>query len=235
MFEERTTLEDLEVRKTYDFSTSYVEGKLQKQINNILQSAGDKTPMKIQLRSIELKDDVRKKGKGIAPFVLVLPNSARRQIKVDDKNRIDPIFENEEVREKVMLRPELFRLLSAYMYTKDDIHYLSQTRNRREMNLTNQHYMFLRQYANIKAFTSNKGETKMLMVLLNPMNVFRSILINKENPKERFDVYVDKITKMTSTNFVYSVTREPAKANHNESMNELMQRLNKCISGASGV
>lgn len=227
------TLEELEVAKKYDFSTQFVQGKLQEQINVIMQNAGDKTPMRIQLSSMELKDDVRKKGKGTAPFVLLLPDAARKKEDKNDEVKIDPIFDSEERREKVMLRPELYRLLSAYVFTKEDIHFISQHRNRVQLNISNNHYIFLRNYSNFKRIKS--GDTHMIMVLLDPVKVFRSILIDRKKPNARFNLYIDKLVRVSGTNFIYTVAKEPYNSNKGEGMDEIMKKLTHCISGASGV
>lgn len=205
-------------------TTSSVRAFFQTMLNTVLANSQDKSPMKVSVLSFDFMSG-RKDKRGIyIPFLLILPKSAQKQNKQNEKDDIDPVFDTGNQSSKLQLRDEIFALLKPFMYRKDDLHYLESGDMRRTLGLTQPMLANIRKYSQPTPVKSGDNNSNVI-IMLDPIKVLRGMLVNKENKSENFRVVVTDCIYLNKNQFKYVVSREQIRRNINDSDDAIAKRL----------
>ena len=208
----RCNLNESTRKVQYEIRTEYVEKYLNdkfKFINDALIKRGEKgvESITVNMRSLRI-------GKAFFPFIVMLPES------VLDRFNFDPntpsVFRPEEDDDAVRIKPYYYRFLSNYMYTKEDVNAFNSTSWQRQAGIRSASNMrILRRYSRpaIESMNTQNGKSISVMVLLDPLKVFHEMLIDDNNPNQRFSVFIEGMQEVEDNNYIFTVSREINKRN----------------------
>ena len=181
----------------------YLEDKF-KFINTALTRRGEKdvVPINVRIRNLKI-------GKSFFPFIVMLPEA------VLDKSNYDPntpsVFRPEEDDDAVRLKPYYYKFLSNYMFTKEDVNVFNSSSWRRQAGITsNSNLQILRRYSRpaIESVNTEKGKYVSVLVFLDPLKIFHEMLIDDNNPGQRFSVFIDDMQEIEDNKYIFSISRE---------------------------
>ena len=210
----------------YDITTEdvkkYIETKFAT-INKGLKARGvDVAPIEVNIRSLKI-------GKNFLPFIIVLPDSVLDRASFDPKT--PSVFRPEDDDDAVRLKPYYYRFLANYMYTKEDIGYFGSSSWRRMAgNPSAGNIRILKKYSRpaIETIGGVNGErTTTVLVFLDPIRIFHEMLIDNDNDKQRFNIFVTDIQNIGDSNYNFTILREVSKKNKSDerSIQDLINKL----------
>ena len=194
------------------FTTSTVKEYLQDLLNAVIANGPDKTPMKIDVKSLDFWMNDRRRGQGAyVPFMVTLPRDAQVKTKNNEENDIDPIFQTGNQSRNLMIRKEIYNVLQPFMYNRNNLRAFEDSNYRRSLKLNQPMVDCIRRYSVPKLVKTGKN-SEVIMVIIDPLKVIKGALINRENRSEDFTVYVDDCIKLNDSQFKYVVTRQLNKS-----------------------
>lgn len=222
----RGNLQVDENRLPYKATTEEVEDYLTGMFRNItdgLRARGVKNvkPITVDLSVVSL-------GKSFYPFMIMLPEE------VLNKKAYNPdmpsVFETDD-EGGALLKEWYYKLLLNYMYDKWQINDLYSPERKRALGMSAKDLQDIRKYS--KPFTVNteneyNQQGKTVMVLLDPIKVFHDMATFVNNPKQRFDVFIDKAIKLEGSQYIFKMTREVStrsKKSHQKSLEDKLKEI----------
>ena len=130
-------------------------------------------------------------------------------------------------------------LFRPFMYGKDFRKYWNSTQWRREMHITQKYHTLneMRGYLLPKVEKPDKDrdnrENWRIGVIIDPIQVFHKILVDRQNPRQEFRVIVKESRKLDKTNYWFRVDKELNTKRHDmtDSIGLLKEFLSKGNSG----
>lgn len=210
----------------YDIRTEDVKKYLESKfdfINKGLKIKGvDVESINVSIRSLKI-------GKNFLPFIIVLPDT------VLDRGSFDPntpsVFRPQDDDDAVRLKPYYYHFLANFMYSKSDIEYFGSSNWRRMAgNPPTKSIQILRKYAKPAIETisdQNGGKITSVLLILDPIKIFHEMLVDNDNPKQRFSVFIADLVDVGEGSYNFTVSREVSKKNKNDAkeLDALIRRL----------
>lgn len=212
----RCNLQESTKKLQYDITTENVKKYLDSKFEFINKGLKNKNVPNVN--DIDVNIRTLKIGKNFLPFIVVLPDD------VLDRASFDPntpsVFRPEDDDDAVRLKPYYYHFLANYMYSKEDIGYFGSSSWRRAAgNPPAGNIRVLKKYARPAIETvpeSNGQKTTMVLVILDPIKIFHEMLIDNNNPKQRFTTFVTEMQSVGEGSYNFTVSREVIKKNKND-------------------
>ena len=213
----------------YKIKTSQVEEYVQKKLDIVCdmmrKNGKEQADVKFNIMTTQM-------GKFFFPMVGILPIDIIAESE-DEKNQDEhPIFNPGYSKQFPALKKEFWMLLQPWLYTKqdEDAFFNQHTRQSLRMSLAESHKM--KNYRQPKLYSFNKGRTKVLLFMLNPVSLFRDMLSEANNDQaQKFDVMINRVVQINDTNYRYDVTRstQHKKKNRGDGDNRLFKEIERKI------
>lgn len=205
----------------FNISTQKAEDFLQKKFNKLTEvlrkQGNDAEDVHIDLMS-------KKYGTNFCPFLILMDTSVlasnvgRKDNQKNDRELA--IFNPDQDERSVRLEGLYAKLLTGYWFNQDDIDCFrsNQWRNKQKMSIKAAEQIRECKRPRMKSFAN--GQTKKVIVFLDPIKVFHDMLENPDqNAKEKFVVDIKETQKGAT------------KMNHNFKVTKVLKRGKKGFSG----
>lgn len=184
-------------------------------------------------RSNDMNEDIKLSlvtltfGKKFKPFVALLPLSILKGKKNSNDEELSMFNPNSDSG-ILKIKDSVYKFLVYYMFNKNDSKMFFDRNWRSALGISETSARKLNSMRMPQ--TININRQKYVMVLLNPITVFHDMLVNIDNPGERFSVEEIRGERIDDKNFKYSMVRLPKnkKKNKKDEMDiaaELNRRL----------
>ena len=207
----------------YKFTTKMVEENLQKKfamIKEVCEKEGRKFPyIKVALHSHKL-------GKNFVPFILVLPESCLEE--KNDTNNYNIIFSSDRDNSAVRFKQPVFDLLKAITYNKNDKKTFDSPVWRRQSGIVRGQDKLLSRLSS--PIVEYIGNSRKVLVLVDPIRIFHNMLVSPEHEKQEFDVDIRRCEEIESGNHIFTVARvvDPKYGcSEKEAYKKLLAAINK--------
>ena len=185
-------------------STSRVEEWLQRQINATAavakQNGHDVPPVNLTLFTLRASEKFH-------PFVIILPEEAMvRRGKNDDEEEME-MFNPESSQNTRKFLPHVWKVVSAYMYNRNDKKAFRSNEFRRTLRLTGDTSQYLSTI--IYPNTSEKNGMRFTVMLIDPRRVFYAMAREGTGWKTDFQIEIEKTERNQGTDFSYTFNKVP--------------------------
>ena len=154
--------------------------------------------------------------------MLLLPTSVLKDGKGRQNNDEPDIFQNDHSERYAQMKNGFFKLIQAYMYTKDDEKAFFSTSWRQELNVSLKTSHMLKANRIPKVQKMNKGKNTFVVCMIDPVRLFHDMLQDLNNKDQKFKVKIVETEKRDSSNYVYNIERliVDGKKNRDKNMEE---------------
>lgn len=216
-----------EKKLPYSIMTSDVEEYLQKKIDTMLNRAANQN--KDVDKDIEIRVYTTEAGKSFLPFVVILPISVLEDRRKQYKQNMPSIFDTKEYDGTANLRKEIYNVLSAYTFNKQDRELFKSDSWRREHGVNREATTVLLSLTTPKV-VSMDGNLKVVELMIDPIRVFHDMLkIN--NDQRNFTVKIEEWQKIQTGEFRYDIKRIINKGKGKKYKNTIAEELNRKMRG----
>lgn len=212
----------------YRVKTSQVEEYIQKKIDIVCEmmrkNGKDQADVKFNIMTTQM-------GKYFFPMVGILPLDVIADS--DDKKQVaeHAIFNPGYSKQFPALKKEFWMLLQPWLYSKqdEDAFFNQHTRQSLRMSLAESHKM--KNYRQPKLYSFNKGRTKVLLFMMDPVRVFKDMMTDTQNDQQKFDVLINRVVQINDTNYRYDITRstQHSKKKSGNNDNHLFKEIERKI------
>lgn len=222
----RSGLTPNEAQLPFSITTSDVESYLQKKIDTVLnRAASGNSASKIDVRVYTTEA-----GKSFLPFVVILPLEA-----LEDKNHkkqkpMPSIFDTKGTDGTANLKKEIYEVLSAYTFNKQDGEMFKSDSWRRDHHVNREATTVLLGMRTPKVVSMEGGRLKVVELMIDPIRVFHDML-KMPNDNRNFMINVDGWQKIQTGEFRYDVKRALNKNKGKKYKNTLADELNRKMRG----
>lgn len=199
---------------------NYIQSKFT-QLTTGLRKIGQSTDdVKVNLTTMKL-------GKQYVMAVLTLPESVLRGS--NQANDIPSVFRGQNMDNRLSFEKPFYDLLRNFMYTKNERGMFRNASYRQSMQLSSKHVNALMAYMNPRTMIS--GGKKYVVVAIDMIKVFHSMLADKNNPKQKFGVWVKKSEKTDDGMHKFTVQKvvETNKISTDTLAKDLQRSLHRAI------
>lgn len=124
-----------------------------------------------------------------------------------------------------------WKILEAYQYDKKDRTVFQSSNWCHQMGVSRESSRNLVMLSVPRIHQVDK-ETKIVLMLLDPIRVFYDMLINTEQTGRKFSIKIEKLKRQETGEFIYSVVRYSGKSKNSKKNNfNLAEELNRKIRG----
>ena len=222
----RSGLTPNEAQLPFSITTSDVESYLQKKIDTVLnRAASGNSASKIDVRVYTTEA-----GKSFLPFVVILPLEA-----LEDKNQkkqkpMPSIFDTKGTDGTANLKKEIYEVLSAYTFNKQDGEMFKSDSWRRDHHVNREATTVLLGMRTPKVVSMEGGRLKVVELMIDPIRIFHDML-KMPNDNRNFMINVDGWQKIQTGEFRYDVKRALNKNKGKKYKNTLADELNRKMRG----
>lgn len=190
----------------YDITTSNAEKFLADQIRRLEDELRkvkqvNVPPAKIRLMTFEL-------GANFYPYLISMSDN----VLMHKANSNTPaIFQPDADDDGVPLKQLYWEFLKNFRYDKYDRADFRDSRWRRDVKIHNmKSFNILMRFANpcIQKFDSRNGTIKNVVMLIDPLKLWKYMLNNPDVPNENFAVYPEAKTHLNGQNYSFKIRRE---------------------------
>lgn len=212
----------------YKFSTQEVQVYLGKQITLINNALRRKFPDK-EFEDFSPKISALEVGKNFVPLIATFPEDilAYRQ----QRNNIPSIFEQDMDENSVPIKNEYWRLISNYVYTKAMMDEFKRPEGRRILKIHGTRpleVMAKYRVPRIEYVNTDRGEQKVVLMFFDPIAVFHDMLTSLDNPRQRFDVSINRVKRLEDGSYQFTLTREvQRKKKQDFNLQTIINNMNK--------
>lgn len=172
-----------------------------------------------------------KLGKQYVMAVLTLPESVLRGS--NQANDIPSVFRGQNMDNRLSFEKPFYDLLRNFMYTKNEKGLFRNASYRQSMQLSSKHVNTLMAYMNPRTMVSGDEKKKVVnvTVAIDMLKVFQSMLADKNNPKQKFEVWIPTAEKISDGKHKFTVQRivETNKVSSDNMTKELLRSLHRAI------
>lgn len=189
----------------YTVNTNDVRVYLQKKVDRICDAlkANGGESMKVTINLIS-----EKFGRAYVPFVIVLPESV--EDRASNSTNIPEALRPNDDDDGVRLKKPFYQLLANYCYDNNDRKSLNAH------NIVKQLGLYPHATREVQALMRPRreefGDTRYVLLLLDPLRLFKDYLRNKNNPSEKFEPYIERCQKISDDGgFEYKIKKNRKK------------------------
>lgn len=209
LFKTRAGINPTETELPFSISTHQVEEYLQKKIDVILNRVSQENGS-TDKESIDVRVYTTEAGGNFLPFVIILPMEALEE-KAKKQNRNTPsIFNAKDADGTASMKPELYKLFSSYIYTKDDESAFFSEDWRRARRVRRETSPVLKSLRTPKVTNMENGRLQVVSFMIDPLRVFHDMLSMKDDNRS-FKVDINGWQKMQTGEYRYDVVRVVTK------------------------
>ena len=211
----------------YKIKTSQAEEYIQKKLDIVCsmmrQNGKDQPDVKFNIMTTQM-------GKLFFPMLGILPIDIISETE-DDKKEVHDIFNPGSSKQFPSLKKEFWTVLQPWLYSKqdEDVFFNQNTRSALRMSLAESHKM--KNYRQPKLYSFNKGRTKVLLFMIDPVRLFKDMMTDVNNEDQKFDVIINRVTQINDTNYRYDITRSTSqkKKKNNNNDNRIFKEIERRI------
>lgn len=215
--ENRTGIVPVETVEKYEITTQQVNEYLQKRMNTFTTTARNNGE---EIEDIHVNVVSFEFSKKFAPFAIVLPDDAIAERKNKGKDEgIMQIFQSEENNNLQKLSKPVWGAIASYLYTKNDKKSFVDSGNlKKTLGLTSGMANQIAGLCSPRIIKVDR-EHRHITCLLDPIRIFSDMVrkgsneVNKDGAP-KYMVMIDKVEKIGSGNYKYTISKEPKKRNH---------------------
>ena len=187
--------------KDFKITTIDAEKFLSEKLEQVLTRNKEPAIDDISLSLITIKF-----GRKFKPFAVLLPKSVLKG-KRGNNNELE-IFNPSSKPGSARVKDTVYMFLASYMFTKDDSHVFFNREWKSSMGIsdTNAEKMNFLRTPRVVTISNNR---EYVVVLLNPKLVFHDMLVNLDNPTEKFDIGDMYAERIDDKNWRYELKRIP--------------------------
>ena len=224
----RAGLNPNETELPYSITTTMVEKYLQNKIDVVMNRSANNGG---QSEKIELRLYTTEAGKAFLPFVVVLPMEALEDRKKKNKKPMPSIFDTKDTDGSANLKPELYKLLSAYTYNKEDETAFFSDDWRRARRVNRETSPVLKNLRTPKVTSMENGKLRVVSFMIDPIRVFHDMLIIPTDNRS-FRVEVTGWQKIQTGEYRYDLKRVINKGKNGKKYRDtLADELNRKMRG----
>ena len=176
---------------------------------------------------IKINLTMMKLGKSYVMAVIALPDSVLKGS--NQANDIPSVFRGQNMDNRLTFEKPFYDLLKNWMYTKNERGLFRNASWRQSLQLSSKHVNTLMAYMNPRFMQS--GGKKYVVVAIDMIKVFHSMLVDKNNPKQKFSTWVKKSEKTDDGMYKFTVQKviETNKVSSDTLTRDLQRSLHRAI------
>ena len=228
-FQTRSGLVPNEAQLPFSITTSDVEAYLQKKIDTMLNKAANQSGETAD--KIDVRVYTTEAGKGFLPFVVILPLEALDNRQKRQNKPMPSIFDTKGTDGTANLKKEIYDVLSAYTFNKQDGEMFKSDSWRRDHHVNREATTVLLGMRTPKVVSMEGGRLKVVELMIDPIRVFHDMLKMQDDTRN-FMVNIDGWQKIQTGEFRYDVKRALNKSKGKKYKNTLADELNRKMRGS---
>lgn len=223
-FKTRAGIAPNEKELPYSITTHDVEEYLQGKIDVVLnRMASQNGTVK---ESIDVRVYTTEAGKSFLPFVVILPMDVLEKRPKKSNKKVPSIFDTKGTDGSANMRPELYKLFSAFVFNKDDEQAFFSDDWRRARHVNRETSPVLKGLRTPKVTSMENGRLQVVSFMIDPLRVFHNML-EIEGDTRQFKVDITGWQKMQTGEYRYDVNRVINKGKNRKYRDTLADELNR--------